>query len=529
MLTSVFVPVASGALQPVFVAAADAAIASEQLASDVAANGVTGASLSDDRYEPNDTRASAAKLGTILTTRNFNQLSLNDNADWYRFTTEHVGEAGEKVVVLFQHAQGNLRASLYDGSGQHIRTVNSSTNNETISLEGLPAGLYFLRVTGFNGDTNMNYSLRFLSDDKYEPNDTRANAADLGLINGPSRISNLALKDAADWYEFRINRKMLSSEQLRVLFANNSGNLDAALYNSNGQLIKQSVSNTNNEILGLGGLTAGTYFLRVTGRNGATNDRYSLDFRIDDRFENNDSLAGARSLGVVGDKKTIGQLALHDANDWYTFRLANPATVDAKVTIQFNHAQGNLDAELYLNGIKLRSSTSATNNEVISLSGFGTLDVQLRVFGQKNFSYKIVIENEFDDPFENNDTKATAASVTLNGLPLVSKATLSNLVLRDPDWFYFAAENIAVGTAASSVRIGFDHSQGDLDLYVYDSTGALVGKSTGTGNSEEVSLAGVALHGPNGERLRFDIRVIGKNGQTNDNYTLIVDTGFVRI
>lgn len=372
------------------------------------------------------------------------------------------------------------------------------------------------------------------ADDRFEQNDSRATAANLGTMDRPKTFGNLALLDAADWYKFKLLRKPLAAEKIVVGFQHADGNLNAVFYDATGKAIKSYTSGTNNETISLQGLSAGNYFLRVFGANGQKNAKYSLSFKLDDRYENNDSIAQAKSLGVIGEKRVFAGLGLYDKDDWYTFSLANPSVDGSKAKIFFDDAKGNLDAELYLNGVFLAKSDSNTDNEVILLNrpglSIGTLTVQLRIFGQKNPSYRIVIENPFDDVYENNDTRPTAASISFTGQPFDGKATLTNLVLADSaDWFYFASESVAVGRPASVVKIGFQHSQGDLDLYLYNQNGKLIKKSTGTGNSEQISLNGLKLHGPNGERLKFYIKVVGKNGALNNNYTLIVDTGFIRV
>jgi len=101
---------------------------------------------------------------------------------------------------------------------------------------------------------------------------------------------------------------------------------------------------------------------------------------------------------------------------------------------------------------------------------------------------------------------------------LSSQRVISGLKVVDTaDWYKFSMPG--TGTSANFVKIDFTHSQGDLDLYVYRSDGTtVVGSSTGTGNTEQVSLSGQ----PAGT---YYVKVYGYNGAQNPSYTLTINPG----
>ena len=72
------------------------------------------------------------------------------------------------------------------------------------------------------------------------------------------------------------------------------------------------------------------------------------------------------------------------------------------------------------------------------------------------------------------------------------------------------------GLAFHNVRIDFANAFGDLDLYLYDSTGQQIDSATGVWDNEQVSLAGLTAG-------VYFAKVIGVNGQTNGDYTLTID------
>ncbi len=113
----------------------------------------------DDAYENNDTFGTASNLGTLTASKTIGSLVMADAADWYRFTTSATGTSSNTVSIAFQNSQGNLQLALYNASGTLISTSAGTGNSESVSLNGLVAGTYYIDVFGANGATNPNYSL----------------------------------------------------------------------------------------------------------------------------------------------------------------------------------------------------------------------------------------------------------------------------------------------------------------------------------------------------------------------------------
>ncbi len=122
-------------------------------------SGPTASSVLDDGYENNDSFGTAYNLGTLSSARTINQLVLADSQDWYRFTTTSTGTSASTVSISFQNSQGNLQLALYNSAGTVVASSQGSGNSESVSLSGLRAGTYFIRVFGYNGAKNPNYSL----------------------------------------------------------------------------------------------------------------------------------------------------------------------------------------------------------------------------------------------------------------------------------------------------------------------------------------------------------------------------------
>lgn len=112
----------------------------------------------DDKYEDNDTFAKAKSLGTLKAPGNFADLISADD-DWFKFTTTRTGTAASFVQIGFLHSQGDLDISLYNSSNQYITGSFGTSNSEFISLNGLSAGTYFVRVYNGSGETGQSYDL----------------------------------------------------------------------------------------------------------------------------------------------------------------------------------------------------------------------------------------------------------------------------------------------------------------------------------------------------------------------------------
>jgi hypothetical protein len=240
------------------------------------------AALVDDSYEQNDTRATARSLGTLTSSQTINNLVQADANDWYRFTTTRTGSSASSVSLAFLHSQGDLDLELYNSAGTRLRVSQGINNTESVSLGGLAAGTYYIRVYGYRGVTNPNYGLGInlpasaLVEDSYENNDTLAMAYNLGTLTTNASLNNLALADSADWFRFTTTATGTTSNAVSLSFQNAQGNLALQLYNSTGSLLATSNGIGNAESLSLANRAAGTYYARVYSATGGTNPGYSL-------------------------------------------------------------------------------------------------------------------------------------------------------------------------------------------------------------------------------------------------------------
>jgi subtilisin family serine protease len=117
------------------------------------------AAVPDDAYENNDSASTAYNLGTLSGPATLGSLVMADAQDWYQFTTTATGTSTSSVSINFQHGLGDLDLELYNSAGTLLGRSEGVTNSETISLNGLAAGTYFVRAYGYRGVFNPAYSL----------------------------------------------------------------------------------------------------------------------------------------------------------------------------------------------------------------------------------------------------------------------------------------------------------------------------------------------------------------------------------
>jgi hypothetical protein len=144
----------------------------------------------DDSFEQNDTLRTARELGRLTAPLRLGTLGLVDGNDWFRFTTTKKGGASSKVSIAFQNGQGNLDLQLYSISGRLLKSSKSNGNGESVSLNGLKAGTYYIRVFGRGVAVNSNYSLTINAPQAAAAKQAQVNAAAVDALMANPMTSN---------------------------------------------------------------------------------------------------------------------------------------------------------------------------------------------------------------------------------------------------------------------------------------------------------------------------------------------------
>lgn len=217
---------------------------------------------SDDSHEENDTQAQAK----LLAAGTYNGLKCNDE-DWFKFDVPANGEIS--VKISFKNSTGDLDMIFHGPNGQ-LSSSTSTADQETVSGTNLAAGAYFVRIYGYSG-AKAPYDLTATikagttqapTDDQFEENDTLAQAKSISL----GSYTNLKCADQ-DW--FKVSLTAGQQIKIRAEFSHAEGDLDLYLDNASGTRLAYSYSTSDNEEITFKATTAGTYYIRVEGYDGA--------------------------------------------------------------------------------------------------------------------------------------------------------------------------------------------------------------------------------------------------------------------
>jgi len=239
--------------------------------------------ISPDRFEANNSLATATNFGTIGGTRFESGLSVHEpnNADYYRFTAG--GDGTLSVNLSFSHAQGDVDVQLLSAAGTYLTGSGSTTDNESFSYPVTRATTYYVYVYGYAGALNPSYSLSItapaVAPDRFEPNDSLAAPYDFGSLN--SRTENALSIHAsgnADYYLF--TPSVTGRLDVSLAFLHLNGDIDVALRDTTGNFLGGSGGVVDGESFSANVLAAQPYVLHVYGFAGATNVDYSMSLNI---------------------------------------------------------------------------------------------------------------------------------------------------------------------------------------------------------------------------------------------------------
>lgn len=411
---------------------------------------------------------------------------------------------------------------------------NRSLPDQWIDITDVPDGDYWLEVVidpdghvTESDETNNSTAILVTINaagggaDAFEPNDSRAQATQLGPL-GDRSLSGLSLHAAGNDDFFTFTAAQSGPIDITLNFLQSVGDLDLELLDANGALLDAATGPGDGAMISSMVEAGLIYFIRVLGPGGSVNRSYSLV--IDgpgsappqpDHLEPNNSMATARNLGTLGDRTERG-LSIHQPGDEDYYRFTAAASGMLDLEIDFEHSLGDLDlALLNAAGTVLESSETSTDHEHAHVSVVAGQTYFIHVYGfsgATNPDYTLTINGPggpiAGDRMEINDTPQTATDLGLLSLQRVEE----NLSIHIGD----AGDHFLITAAESGrleARIDFLNTFGDLDMTLSTVAGAALGSSTSTANFELISLDVLA-----GQQLILN--VYGYSGATNPQYGL---------
>jgi subtilisin-like proprotein convertase family protein len=486
------------------------------------------------------------------------------DVDWFQFETTDKGVPAHFVSLAFNSFAGDLDLELWDQSGL-VRHARTSGNIETISLHGLDAGVYRVKVSGHNGATNPEYVLSInapghIYTDWSEVNNDQPAAKNLRTVEGTRRFDDLSINEASDvdWFRFQIAGAPIAGNLVAIDYDPDYGHLYLELYDAAGQtrLAQAGGFTGHSQIVLPGRVEPGvTYLVKVAARSEqGRHPRYALTFVAPqsqgDRTEGTaegdrnadsgpgDTAARAHDLEKLRGVQTVDDLSIHATGDedWFKFTLSAPAVAGHWLALSSDFQSGDLDFELYDSpaaGLPIREAVGgagSTDLERLDLGGLAAgATYYLRVFGYRgatNPAYQLLVNAPLDyaqagdaweatgGPTGNNSRQTATRLQTVEGVATATGLSIDSA--SDQDWFAFQLPRTAA--RGHYVAIDFDHDEGNLDIDLRDQNGNPVfGASTGMSDREQISLAGLAATPAGNPSNYYFLRVYGA---PNPNYTL---------
>jgi hypothetical protein len=244
--------------------------------------------IPDDPYENNDSFDQAFSLGVVQGSKAVQNLNLEDSADWFSFTTLAKGTSKNYVAFHFDSKAADLGLKLYNAQGQAVGSSNGAGAAERVSLDGLPAGVYFAEVTStFGNSLAGTYSLAVCApeagDDAHEDNDNYKDASPLGWLLQKTTVNDLKLNDKADWFSFYLDAPgAKAGATASVKTTSGGGALTLDLCRPDGRVIRSGKASGDTATVSLNGLDAGVaYRLKVHRAGSAPAGAADYELTID--------------------------------------------------------------------------------------------------------------------------------------------------------------------------------------------------------------------------------------------------------
>ncbi len=417
------------------------------------------------------------------------------DADWYEIAIP--ANVSKLTARLFHlQAEGDMDLTLSTKDGPVHFVAAGGSNNEIITWENPFEGEYALTVTGERKGNfyNLLWDLTY-SEDNYEENDTRETAFNLtgNERRFLSKLNGSGIQKDDDW--FRISAGADTVElRVNATFIHEEGDIDLALYNSAGSLIRRSISSNDNESLVYPNPAAGDYFVRVYYDNAG--NEYDLTWAAltqaeldavpvgDDAYEENDTIDSPYSLTTESPRlsSSLG-LGIQSDDDW--FEIEVPAgNVGLLVECLFADAEGDIDLELYDPlGFPVVIRDSITDNEIVEFTTPVPAGIyQIRVYGPGlGNEYDLYWTAYVEDRYEDNDSFGAPYDLSLEiGAPLDSPT------LGDEDWYRFVATG-----PTPHIRVDLDYidANGAVNFQILDESQNVILTVDSTDDSESVIIA----------------------------------------
>ena len=340
-----------------------------------------------------------------------------------------------------------------------------------------------------------------VSGDPNEPNNSQAQATDLGTIDSSSNTETCSIGAVistttdVDWFKFTIDHPIDQSgfyfvkTKAKTLIP--SSTLDTFIDVDGVDTNNDDGTTTDSELYLT--LTPGTYYVNVSAFNQATTGEFDLCVNLgvlmpsSDPNEPNNVKANATDLGTIDSSSntptcsTDAMISTTVDVDWFSFTIDHPVNNTGyyfvKTKAKTLMPSSTLDTYIDVDSVATNNNDGTTTDSELYLTLTpGTYYVNVSAFnqattGEFDLCVNLGILEPTGDPYEPNNTLAESEAITLD---FCSQGALFAPNATDEDWYSFTL------TQTQQVEIDLDAatlvpaSAMDTTLTLYDSTGTQV-------------------------------------------------------
>jgi uncharacterized protein (DUF2141 family) len=372
-----------------------------------------------------DTTATARNISISSQTTTYSDwVSTLDPNDYYRFTLNEARNLALTLTNLSADADVKVLRLNSDNTTTSIgSSENGGSASETININNLSAGNYFVQVYRYSGDTSYKLNL------SAAPQDLTGNTVVSARDITPSSTTSVTTirefvgsGDTDDYFRFVLGNNSNLAVTVNGLTAN--ANLQVLRLEASGTTtVVGSSTNAGNvaESVSLTGLTAGRYFVRVYQGSGDT----SFNLAVTSNYAPSDwagrNIADTQLLTKVRSLSSDGSLSRSDMID--IFRDAKDGnTVDVNELIDLRNIVANAV------GFNMADHVRVLSNKVVN-GDVANAKYQGATLGNLYAgSTSTQMENLIGKWFLGSDRPATSRTYSYNSTPLFKDgATLTDI------------------------------------------------------------------------------------------------------
>jgi hypothetical protein len=327
------------------------------------------------------------------------------------------------------------------------------------------------------------------AEDAYEPNDTLAEAWHPGynwVRTWLSNINGLGIQADDDWYQIDVDPGSVRV-QVDCQFTHAEGDIDIALYDSSETLLAESISADDDEFIDHTISSGGTYYIKVSYGNAGNTYDLRWDDLTEDAYEENDALGTAWHPGYNWERTWLANIngwGIQADDDWYQIDV-DQGSERIQVDCRFTHAEGDINIALHDSSETLLAESMSTDDDEFidhTISSGGTYYIKVS-YGNAGNTYNLWWDDLSEDTYEENDTFGTAWHPGSDW----KRTWLSSIdgvgIQADDDWFQI---DVSAGSERVKVNCQFTHTEGDIDMALYDSTETLLAESSSVTDNEVI-------------------------------------------